>query len=263
MFFDTHCHLTDERLFAELGPVLKRAANANVNQIISVSVDLDDTEKILKLADGKRVFASAGVHPASALTWSKESSAARLMTLAHNSRVVAIGECGLDYIYDDKHPEYPGATREFQAQVFEAQLVAAARMELPVIIHNREADQDTLEIIRKHRKRLSGGVFHCFGSSMEVAKQVIELDFHLGFTGIVTFKNAKELQEIAAWCPLERILIETDAPYLAPTPHRGAQNEPSFVPHMAAKIAELRGLTTEEVGRVTTENAQRLFGIKG
>jgi TatD DNase family protein len=261
MFFDTHCHLTDERLFSQLDSVLERATAADVSHVLSVSVDLDDTAKILKLADGKRVFASAGVHPASALTWG-EASAARLMTYAHNSRVVAIGECGLDYIYDDKHPEYPGATRERQAQVFEAQLVAAARLELPVIIHNREADADTLAIIAKHRKRLVGGVFHCFGSNLEIAKQVVELDFHIGFTGIVTFKNARELHEVAAWCPLEKMLIETDAPYLAPVPHRGEQNEPSYVPHVAAKIAELRGLSHQEVGEITTANAKMLFDIK-
>jgi TatD DNase family protein len=260
MFFDSHCHLTDERLFPQLDAVLERAQSAEVSQIVSISVDLDDSDKILKLADGKRVFASVGVHPASALTW-REESPSRLMTLAHNSRVVAIGECGLDYVYDDAHPQFPGATRARQAQVFEAQLVAAARMQLPVVIHCRDAADDVLAILEKHHKRLAGGVFHCFGGDWEVAQRVLALDFHLGFTGIVTFKNALELQEVAKLCPLERILIETDAPYLAPMPHRGQTNEPSFVPFVAAKIAELKGMSREAVGAATTANAKALFGI--
>ena len=260
MFFDTHCHLTDERLQSQLPEVLSRADAAQVSQILSVAVDLDDATEILKIADAKRVFASVGVHPANALTW-REESPARLMTLAHNARVKAIGECGLDYIYDETHPEFPGATRKRQAEVFEAQLVAAARMQLPVIIHNRDADADTLAIIKNHRKKLVGGVFHCFGSNWAIAHQILDLDFHLGFTGIVTFNRALELQEVAQKCPLERILIETDAPYLAPMPHRGQTNEPSFVPHVAAKIGELRGMSREEVGEITTQNARRLFEI--
>ncbi len=261
MFFDSHCHLSDARLFAEMPAVLQRAEAAQVTQILSISVDLDDAAEILRFADAKRVFASVGVHPANALTWG-EPSAARLMTLAHNARVVAIGECGLDYIYDETHPEHPGATRERQAQVFEAQLVAAARMQLPVIIHNREADEDVLAIIKAHRKKLVGGVFHCFGGSPQIAERVLELDFHLGFTGIVTFKNALELQEVARMCPLNRILIETDAPYLAPMPHRGQGNEPSFVPFVAQKIADLRGVSREEIGAITSANARALFGIE-
>lgn len=260
MFFDSHCHLSDERLFAQLPAVLQRAGDAQVNQILSIAVDLADAAQVQRLSDGKRVFASVGVHPASALTWD-ETSPARLMTLAHGRGVVAIGECGLDYVYDDAHPDHPGATRARQAQVFEAQLVAAARLQLPVIIHNRDADEDVLAILRKHRPKLAGGVFHCFGGDWALAQRVLELDFHLGFTGIVTFKNAPELQEVAAKCPLERMLIETDAPYLAPVPHRGQTNEPSFVPFVAQKIAELRGVEREEIGRFTTENARQLFGL--
>ncbi len=261
MFFDSHCHLTDAQFSADLPAVLERAQAADVTQILSISVDLGDTEAILQIADAKRVFASVGVHPMHALKWG-EPSAARLMTLAHNSRVVAIGECGLDYVYDDTHPEHPGATRARQAQVFEAQLVAAARLKLPVVIHNRDADQDILAILENHQKKLVGGVFHCFGSSPQIAERVLNLGFHIGFTGIVTFKNALELQEVAKICPLDRILIETDAPYLAPMPHRGQMNEPSFVPFVAQKIGELRGKSREEIGQITSDNARRLFGIE-
>ena len=260
MFFDSHCHLTDERLFADLGGVLARAEAANVTQVLSVAVDLDDAERILQLADGKRIFASAGVHPANALAWN-DASGAQLETLARDSRVVAIGECGLDFIYDETHPEFPGATRNRQAEVFEAQLEIAARLGKPVVIHNREADEPLLSIVENWRGKLAGGVFHCFSSSPEVARRVLDLGFHLGFTGIVTFKNAREVQEVAVMCPLERMLIETDAPYLAPTPHRGKMNEPSFVPFVAAKIGELKGLSREEIGEITRNNARKLFGI--
>ncbi len=261
MFFDSHCHLSDARLFADLENVLNRAETAQVAQILSISVDLDDAARILQFADAKRVWASVGVHPASALSWHEESLA-RLMTLAHNARVVAIGECGLDYVYDETHPQFPGATRARQAQVFEYQLVAAARLQLPVIIHNRDADEDVLAIVKNHRDKLVGGVFHCFGSDLGVARQVLDLDFHLGFTGIVTFKNAVELQEVAKLCPLDRMLIETDAPYLSPAPHRGKTNEPSFVPFVAQKIGELKGLSREEIGEISSQNARTLFGIE-
>ena len=260
MFFDSHCHLTDERLFSQLSDVLNRAQTADASQILSISVDLDDAETILKIADGKQIYASAGVHPASALLWN-ENSSQKLEEIAQNPFVIAIGECGLDFVYDETHPQFPGATRARQAKVFEAQLEIAARLKLPVVIHNREADAQVLAIIKNWREKLVGGVFHCFGSDLEVAKQVLELDFHLGFTGIATFKNARELQEIARFCPLNRILIETDAPYLAPVPMRGKTNEPSFVPFVAAKIGELKGISREEIGEITTQNARKLFGI--
>lgn len=261
MFFDSHCHLSDDRLFAELDSVLDRAQSAQVSRILSIAVDLADAEMISHLADGKRVWMSAGVHPASALTWQDGESNHRLHEFLHHPLCVAVGECGLDYVYDETHPHYPGATRARQADVFEQQLDIAARTNKPVVIHNREADADIIAILEEWRPRLSGGVFHCFSSDWATAKHILDLDFHLGFTGIVTFKNAPTLQQVAINCPLERVLIETDAPYLAPVPHRGKQNEPSFVPFVAAKIAELKNLRPEEVGEATTTNACRLFGI--
>ncbi len=259
MFFDSHCHLTDDRLGSELQAVLERCQEASVTRILSVAVDLDDALEIAQLTDRQRIFGTAGVHPASALTWNADSPT-RLTTLVRNRFVVAIGECGLDYVYDDSHA-YPGATRARQAQVFEAQLEFAAQFQLPVVIHNREADEDTLSILESWQDQLKGGTFHCFSSDWNIAKRVLDLDFYLGFTGIVTFKNAPLVHEAARKCPLERMLIETDAPYLTPAPHRGKGNEPSFVPFVAGKIGELRGLSREEIGRITTDNARRLFGI--
>ena len=259
MFFDSHCHLSDSRLFVDLAEVLSRARAANVSQILSVAVDLDDCETVLSFVD-EHIWASAGVHPQEALTWNSDS-AARLRELAKHPKVVAIGEIGLDFLYDDSHPEHPGATRAHQEEVFAIQLQLAAELQLPVIIHNRDADERLISLVDEHKNALVGGVFHCFGSSTNVAERVLELGFHLGFAGIVTFKNAIETQEVARMCPLERMLIETDAPYLAPTPHRGKTNEPGFVPLVAAKISELRGVSTQEIGEITSSNARRLFKI--
>lgn len=261
MFFDSHCHLTDDRLFVQLAEVLARAQSSHVAGMLSISTDLDDTAQILKLCQPNRIWASAGVHPASALGWNDEDSALKLTQFARDERVKAIGEIGLDYLYDDAHPEYPGATRARQAQVFEAQLQIASDEKLPIVIHNREADEDLLAIIADWKDRLNGGVFHCFGSSPEIARRVLDLGFHLGFTGIVSFKNAKQTQDVAALCPPDRMLIETDAPYLAPVPMRGKTNEPSFVPFVAAKIAEIKGLPVEEIGEITTANARQMLGI--
>ena len=260
MFFDSHCHLTDPRLSVQLADVLARANSNHVEAMLSISSDLDDTARILELCQPDRIWASAGVHPASALAWNDDDSAAKLTNFARDERVIAIGEIGLDYLYDDKHSDYPGATRARQAEVFEAQLQIAADEHLPIVIHNREADEDLLQIIGAWKDKLNGGVFHCFGSSPAIARRVLDLGFHLGFTGIVSFKNARQTQDVAALCPLNRMLIETDAPYLAPVPMRGKTNEPSFVPFVATKIAEIKSLTVEEIGAITTANARRLFG---
>ncbi len=261
MFFDSHCHLTDDRLLPQLTEVLARAADAKVGAMMSISSDLDDTARILELCQPNRIWASAGVHPASALQWNDEDSDTKLTDFARDERVLAIGEIGLDYIYDDAHPDYPGATRKRQADVFEAQLQIASDNHLPIVIHNREADNDLLAIVAAWKDRLHGGVFHCFGSSPAVARRVLDLGFHLGFTGIVSFKNAHQTQEVAALCPLDRMLIETDAPYLAPVPMRGKTNEPSFVPFVAAKLAEIKGLPVEEIGAITTANARQLLRL--
>lgn len=261
MFFDSHCHLTDSRLHAGLADVLERAHAANVTRILSIACDLPDTEQILSLSDAQRVWATAGVHPQQATSWT-DGSLGNLRALAAHPHVVAIGECGLDYLYDETHPEHPGATRLEQEVVFEAQLQLASELNLPVVIHNRHADDRLLEIVTSWRDRLPrGGVFHCFSSGPEIAKRVLDLDFHLGFTGIVTFKNAEEIRQSALLCPLNRILIETDAPYLAPVPFRGKQNEPAYVPLVAAKLAELFGKTVDEIGELTSRNANQLFGL--
>jgi TatD DNase family protein len=261
MFFDSHCHLTAEVLASQLDDVLQRARAAGVTRILNIGDSLASSRAALgqiSLAKnhGIEMFVTAGVHPQNALQFD-ERSVGVLRALAEDKSVVAIGEIGLDFVYDDSHEKFPGATRAVQEEVLRAQLELARERGLPVVIHNREADDALLRVLREY----SGlrGVFHCFGSSLEVARQVLDLGFYLGFTGLITFKNADAVREVAKLCPLDRTLIETDAPYLAPVPHRGKTNEPAFVPRVAEQLAQLHGSTLEAIAERTTRNAQRLF----
>ena len=264
MLFDSHCHLASSALAPQLDALLQRARETNVSAILNIGDSLAASWVAQEQASTwstseLEIYASAGVHPHNALQWNQDSPA-RLRALLSLKRVVAVGEIGLDFFYDETHAEHPGAPRQKQEQVLEAQLHIARELDLPVVIHNREADERLLRIVRG----FSGvrGVFHCFASPKEVAEQVLGAGFYLGFGGMATFKNAHLVREIAAWCPLERMLIETDAPYLAPIPMRGKPNEPAFVAHSARFLAELRGLSLEEFAEVTSGNARELFGIE-
>ena len=266
MFFDSHCHLTSEQLAPQLSGVLQRARDANVTQILNIGDTIESSRAALTqipLAQefGIEMKTSAGVHPQNALDFNFDSTPRVLCEIAENKNVVAIGEIGLDFVYDDSHGKFPGASRDLQARVLRAQLELAIELDLPVVIHNREADDALLEIIAEYSRPEGNlhGVFHCFGSSLDVARRVLDFGFHLGFTGIVSFKNAPNIREIAAFCPLEKLLIETDAPYLAPAPHRGKTNEPSFLPKIAEVIAQTRNVSVEEIAAQTTRNARRLF----
>ncbi|HEX8832643.1 MAG TPA: TatD family hydrolase [Abditibacteriaceae bacterium] len=264
MYFDSHCHITSEALRADFDGVLSRARDAKVTRLLNIGDDLESSERALQQARscaGREVqmWATVGIHPQNALSFN-ERTIATLRDMAAHPEVVAIGEIGLDSVYDDKHEHYPGASLEVQGEVFAAQLDLARELNLPVIIHNREADEAILEIIEKYNGIF--GVFHCFGSSVEVAQRVLNAGFHLGFTGLVTFKNAGSVREVAKLCPLDRLLIETDSPYLAPVPFRGKTNEPSYVPYVAQTIAEVHNRTAEEIADITTANTQRLFGVE-
>ena len=266
MFFDSHCHLTSDALAPQLPGVLQRARDANVTQILNIGDTVESSRAALaQILIAKEyeieIKTSAGVHPQNALEFCFDSTLGVLREIAADKNVVAIGEIGLDFVYDDNHEKFPGASRELQAKVFRAQLDLAIELDLPVVIHNREADEAILKIIAEYSQPGAlRGVFHCFGSSLDVARRVLNLGFHLGFTGIISFKNAPEIREIAAFCPPEKLLIETDAPYLAPAPHRGKTNEPSFVPRIAEVMAEVRHVSIEEIAANTTNNACRLFG---
>jgi len=251
VFVDSHCHLAFPELAGDIDGVLARMAAAGVGRALSVCTRLDEFERIHALAlRDERIFASVGVHPDT--TGAEEPSVARLVELASLPRVIAIGETGLDYY---RLPE----PLEWQRDRFRTHIRAAREAGRPLIIHTRSASADTLRIMREERAEEAGGVMHCFTETLEVARAAIDMGFYVSFSGIVTFKNARDLQAVAKALPLDRLLIETDAPYLAPVPFRGRTNEPAFVPHVAQKLADLHGTSRDRVESMTSENFMRCF----
>ena len=260
MLIDTHCHLNFDSYDGDREAVLQRAADVGVTRIIIPSVDLVTGQEGLDLAERYAgVYAAAGLHPNSTANFT-EADLALISAQAAHPKVVAIGEIGLDYHWD----ESPKAT---QHRAFEAQLALAAQLELPVIIHNREASDDVLPILEAWAATLPPalkerpGVLHSFSASASMADRALAINFYLGFTGPVTYKNADELRRVALSTPLERMLVETDAPFLTPVPHRGKRNEPAYIPLIADRIAALRGLALDEFAAATTANAVRLFRL--
>lgn len=253
MFVDSHCHIDFPDLAARLPEILENMRAARVSHALCVSVNLPDFPRVLRLAEQQdNVYASVGVHPDYEDT--TEPTVARLVDLARHPKIVAIGETGLDYYR-------LSGDLEWQRERFRTHIRAARACGKPLIIHTRSAPEDTLRIMREEGADQVGGVMHCFTESWEVAEQAIALNFHISLSGIVTFKNARDLHEVARRVPLERLLIETDAPYLAPVPHRGKTNEPAFVAHVGARVAALKGLAADHVGLATSENFFRLFNI--
>lgn len=253
MLVDSHCHLDFPELAERISQVLDSMNNAEVGAALCVSVSLEGLPAVLGLADSHgNLYASVGVHPEHQDC--AEPDVETLVTYARHPRVVAIGETGLDYYW------HKGDT-EWQRERFRVHIRAAKACGKPLIIHTRDAAEDTLRIMAEEGAGAIGGVMHCFTETLEVAEQAMELGFHISFSGIVTFKNAKQLKEVAKAVPLERMLIETDAPYLAPVPHRGKVNEPAYVRHVAEEIALLRGISIDEVAQATTANFCRLFKV--
>jgi TatD DNase family protein len=251
MYVDSHCHLSFPELHEDLPGVLARMREAKVEAALNVCTTLPEFPSVLGVAEqSDTLYASVGVHPD--YTETPEPTVELLVELARHPKVVAIGETGLDY-YRLAEP------LEWQRDRFRVHIRAARAAGKPLIIHTRAASEDTIRIMREEGADQAGGVMHCFTESLEVARAAMELGFHISFSGIVTFKNARDLQAVAQAVPLARLMIETDAPYLAPVPHRGRRNEPSFVPHVAAKLAELHGVAVERVAEQTSENFYRLF----
>jgi TatD DNase family protein len=249
---DTHCHLEMDAFNPDRDVVINRAQHAGVQTIITIGSDLDSNIKGLKLSKKYDcIFSSIGIHPHDAKGFSDEVYK-KLKAWASRDKVVAIGETGLDYHYDN-------SPREVQKDVFRKHLVLSKETGLPAIIHSREAKRDTLDIIKE--SGVHKGVLHCFSGDIEMAKKGMDMGFLISIAGPVTFKNARRLQEIAKALPDEHLLIETDAPYLTPEPFRGKRNEPSYIIHTAKLLAELRGITFEDLARITTLNAKRLFNI--
>ncbi len=251
MLVDSHCHLNFPELLANL-PAIKEEMKANeVGHALCISVTLPDFPQVLALAESNaNFFASVGVHPDYENI--EEPTVAGLVLLADHEKVVAIGETGLDYF------RLTGDL-EWQRTRFRTHIQAAIQCGKPLVIHTRNAAADTLRIMREENAQKVGGVMHCFTESLEVALEAIELGFYISFSGIVTFKNALAIKEVARQVPLNRMLIETDSPYLAPIPYRGKTNQPSYVKHVAEEIAKLRGISFEEVATATTENFFQLF----
>ncbi len=253
MLVDSHCHLDFPDLAVNLDELLANMRDNEVGHALCVSVNLQDFPRILALAEAHpNLFASVGVHPDYENL--VEPQAAQLAMLACHPRVVAIGETGLDYF------RLKGDL-EWQRERFRQHIRAARLCNKPLIIHTREAAADTLRIMAEEGADTVGGVMHCFTESWEVAQQAMEMNFYISFSGIVTFKKATNLKDIAKRMPLERMLVETDSPYLAPVPHRGKINQPAFVRHVAEEIAALRGITVNEVDAATTRNFFKLFKV--
>ena len=252
-FIDTYAHLYDERYDDDRAEMIARAAEAGVMQIISMGDTMAASAQVV--ADAERyptLYAAVGIHPESACVLT-DAERAQLLTWAKHPKVVAIGEIGLDY-YWEKDPK----ARALQRELFVTQLNLARAAGLPVCIHDREAHGDTLAILQAVGRDLTG-VLHCYSGSLETARELWKLGYYIGIDGPLTFKNAGKLPAIVREAPQDKLLIETDSPYLAPVPKRGKRNEPAYVAFVAAKIAELRGESVEEVARYTTENARRLY----
>lgn len=251
MFVDSHCHLSFPELAADLAGVLARMREARVTTALNVCTTLEEFTRVRAVAESHgEIYASVGVHPDT--PQGNEPTVEQLIGFARHPKVVAIGETGLDY-YRLKEP------LDWQRDRFRTHIRAARACGKPLIIHTRAAADDTLQLMAEEGAGEVGGVMHCFTESAEVARRALDLGFHISFSGILTFKNATELRATAKQIPTDRLLMETDAPYLAPVPHRGKTNEPSFVPWVARQLAELRGEPEERVALSTTENFQRLF----
>jgi TatD DNase family protein len=248
---DTHCHLDGERFDSDREEVLKRAKE-NLEFIVNIGYDLESSKRSLALAkENEFVYATVGVHPTDIKGYDEELEK-ELEKLAQEEKVVAIGEIGLDY-------HWMTTPKEHQKEIFRKQLELARRLKKPVVIHTREAMADTIEILKEYPEIV--GVIHCYPGSVESAKELIDR-FYLGIGGTLTFKNAKKSVQVVEEIPLEKIVLETDSPYLAPTPYRGERNEPIYVQEVAKKIAEIKGISEEEVIKITTENAKKLYRIE-
>ena len=257
MIFDTHAHYDDKRFNADREDLLKSLPGFGVCNVINAGADLRGSKQGIALADEyDYIYVAVGIHPHYAESELKrfgslEKIREEIINLASHKKVVAIGECGLDY-YRNLSP------KSTQAEIFRLQLLLAVELDLPVIIHDRDAHKDTLDILKQYKLR---GVMHCFSGSVEMMNELIAMNFHVGIGGVVTFKNSVTIKEVARQIPLERLLLETDAPYLAPEPHRGERCNSGMIKFVAEEIADLRGVKSNEILEKTCENAKKLFKI--
>lgn len=254
MLFDTHAHLNAEQYKEDLEQVIERAKSEKVEKIVVVGFDRPTITRAMELIEEYDfIYAAIGWHPVDAIDMTDEDLA-WIKELSQHEKVVAIGEMGLDY-YWDKSP------KDVQKEVFRRQIALAKEVNLPIVIHNRDATEDVVTILKEEGAAEVGGIMHCFTGSLETAKVCMDMNFYISFGGPVTFKNAKKPKEVVKEIPSDRLLIETDCPYLTPVPFRGKRNEPSYVKYIAEQIAELREISFEELAELTTKNAKKVFRI--
>lgn len=253
MFFDTHAHYYDEAFDEDREQVICAVHDSGVELVVNASSDRDTSLKVMRLSEKYEfMYAAVGWHPQDADTFDDVKSPELIRDWIKKPKVKAIGEIGLDYHFDK--PD-----RDVQKRALYRQMELASELKVPVVIHDRDAHADCFEIVRQFPDVC--GEFHCYSGSVEMARQLIDMGWYLGFTGVVTFKNARKAIDVVKMCPIDRILIETDCPYLAPVPVRGKRNDSRYLPYTAAKIAEIRGMDTDDIARITFDNGRRFFGI--
>ena len=255
MLIDSHAHIDDQKFNEDREAVLENARAAGIEIIINPGADEASSYRAVEMSEKyPMVYATVGIHPHDAKDYEPQKHDALLRDWAKKDKVVAIGEIGLDYHYDY-------SPRDVQQDVFIRQLIIAKAVKLPIVIHNRESMEDMVRILKAYFAPEYGGIMHSYSGSVEMAKVFLDMGFYLSISGPLTFSNARKLPEVVAMMPLDRLLVETDSPYLTPTPHRGKRNEPAYVRLVAAEIARIRGISLEEIAEITTENAKRVFGI--
>lgn len=254
--FETHAHYDDEAFEEDREALLSRLFEEHIDFIINVGASFQGCERSVELAESHdRIYAAVGIHPEEVECLNTEKLMWLKKAALENPKVVAVGEIGLDY-------HYPEPEKQVQKYWFREQLKLAAETRKPVIIHSRESCQDTIACMKAEHAENIGGVIHCYSYSKETAKEFLKMGFYFGFGGVVTFKNAKKAVEAVAYIPMEKILLETDCPYMAPEPNRGKRNHSGYLPYVAEKIGQIKGLSAQEVIDVSNENARRLFGVK-
>ena len=253
MIYETHTHFDDKAFDGDREEAIKRTFDAGIGKIVNIGSSMKSSKTSLMLAqDHPDIYAAIGVHPEETKDLTEDDMAI-LEVYAKDENVVAIGEIGLDYYWDE--PE-----RDIQKRWFIRQIELAEKTHLPIVIHSRDAAEDTLNIVKETKAETVGGIVHCFSYGTQIAKQYLDLGFYIGVGGVVTFKNAKKLKEVVEYVPLDKIVTETDSPYLAPIPMRGGRNSSEYLPYIVEAIAAIKGVTAEEVENITYENAVRIFG---
>ncbi len=254
MIFDTHAHYNDEAFDEDRAALLQSLPEKGIGLVVNVGANLASTEASIALAEAYPfIYAAAGVHPSDSMELTEENFAL-LRERALHKKVVAVGEIGLDYYWDE--PERP-----VQKEWFARQIQLAKEVNLPIAVHSRDAAKDTLDILKAEKAWETGGVIHCFSYGPEMAREFLNLGFYLGIGGVLTFKNAKKLKETAAYAPLERIVLETDCPYMAPVPNRGKRNSSLNLPYVAEELGRIKGMGAEEIAQITFDNGKKLYRI--